>query len=164
MRKIFHFESPRERYKSDAAVVWCYDHRFSVAFTKLLKREGVKNADPIRVAGGAKVLASPDQESDRKFVLEQIRISMKLHDTDTVILMLHSDCGAYGGLAAFGHDVQSEAENHRREMHRAAEFLKREIPELNVKAYFVDFGGVWEADLSNEKEKVPDMVGTASKT
>ncbi|HEX2328473.1 MAG TPA: carbonic anhydrase [Candidatus Angelobacter sp.] len=147
MRKIFHFNSPRERYKSDAAVVWCYDHRFSLVFTKLLKKLGVDNHDPIRVAGGAKVLASPSNEADREFVLEQIQISRRLHDTDDVILMLHSDCGAYGGLAAFENDTAREAEHHRQEMHRAAEYLKSKMPDIKVKAYFVDFDGVWEADL-----------------
>ena len=128
-------------------MVWCYDHRFEVVFQKLIKRIGVHRADPIRVAGGAKCLASPELESDRQFVLEQIRKSIQLHDTHTVVLMLHSDCGAYGGLAAFNHDAAVEAENHRQDLHRAVACLKAEIPELNVKAYFVDFEGVWEAAL-----------------
>jgi carbonic anhydrase len=81
-------------------------------------------------------------------VIDQIRTSMRLHDTDTVVLMVHSDCGAYGGLAAFGHDPQREAENHRQEMHKAADALKEELPEMNVRAFFVDFEGVWEADIS----------------
>ncbi len=147
VQKVFHFASPRERYKSDAAVVWCYDHRFEVVFQKLIKRIGVHRADPIRVAGGAKCLASPELESDRQFVLEQIRKSIQLHDTHTVVLMLHSDCGAYGGLAAFKGDAAIEAENHRQDLHRAVACLKAEIPELNVRAYFVDFEGVWEAEI-----------------
>jgi carbonic anhydrase len=147
MRKVFHFESPRERYKCDAAIVWCYDHRFDLVFQKLLKKIGVVSSDPIRIAGGAKSLASPENESDRVFVLDQIRTSVRLHDTERVILMLHSDCGAYGGLAAFENNAYKEAENHRQEMHRAAEYLKKEMPQLEVEAYFVDFSGVWKADL-----------------
>jgi len=149
MRKIFHFESPRERYKCDAAVVWCFDNRFEMLLRKVVKRLGLTYYDPIRIAGGTKYLASPDNENERQFVLEQIRLSMRLHETKTVILMLHSDCGAYGGLAAFDNDREREAENHRQEMHRAAEFLATQIPELEVKAFFVDFEGVWEADLSS---------------
>jgi len=149
MRKIFHFESPRERYKCDAAVVWCFDNRFEMLLRKVVKRLGLTYYDPIRIAGGTKYLASPDNENERQFVLEQIRLSIRLHETKTVILMLHSDCGAYGGLAAFDNDREREAENHRQEMHRAAEFLATQIPELEVKAFFVDFEGVWEADLSS---------------
>ena len=71
---------------------------------KLIKRIGAQHVDPILVAGGAKCLAGDDLERDRQFVLEQIRKSMQLHGTHTVLLMLHSDCGAYGGLAAFDND------------------------------------------------------------
>jgi carbonic anhydrase len=152
MKKVFHFASPRERYHSDAAVVWCYDHRFDLVFQKLLKRTGSERPDPVRIAGGAKCLASPDHESDREFVLEQIRKSIQLHGTKTVILMLHSDCGAYGGLAGFDNDPAIEAEHHRQEMHRAYDYLKSTIPEIDVKAYFVDFEGVWEADMTQPVE------------
>jgi len=143
MRKVFHFDSPRERYRCDAAVVWCYDHRFELAFRKLLKRSGIEHADPIRVAGGAKCLASPDQESERQFVLEQIRKSIRLHGTDRVVLMVHSDCGAYGGLEAFSGDAQAEARHHVAELCRAAECLRQSVPEVSVVSYFVDFEGVW---------------------
>lgn len=36
-------------------------------------------ADPVRIAGGAKCLASPDNEAERAFVLEQIHKSIRLH-------------------------------------------------------------------------------------
>ena len=144
MHKVFHFASPRERYKCDAAVVWCYDHRFELALRKLLKRIGVMRSDPIRIAGGAKCLAEPDKESDRQFILEQLHWSMQLHGTDTVLLMLHSDCGAYGGLAAFGNDPKKEIQNHQTHLQSAAAFLKSAIPELTVRTFYVDFEGVWE--------------------
>ncbi|HEY5027788.1 MAG TPA: carbonic anhydrase, partial [Candidatus Angelobacter sp.] len=103
--------------------MWCFDHRFDVVLRKLTKRIGVDFFDPILVAGGAKCLAGDELERDRQFVLEQVRKSMHLHGTTTVLLMLHSDCGAYGGLAAFENDTAREAENHRNDLHRAVDFL-----------------------------------------
>ncbi len=148
MKKVFHFDAPRERYQCDAAIIWCFDNRFELGFRKFLKRAGVAYSDPIKIAGGAKSLASPDREGDREFVLEQIRKSMQLHGTRRVILMVHSDCGAYGGLAeGFGGDARVEAEHHRAELQRAAENLQKAIPELDVDAYFMDFEGVWSAEL-----------------
>jgi len=149
MRKLFHFDSPREKYHCDAAIVWCFDNRFDLGFRKFLQRIGVQNSDPIKVAGGAKSLASPEHESDREFILEQIRKSIKLHGTKRVILMLHSDCGAYGGLAGgFGGDVMAERLNHREELKRAAAALQEAIPGIQVESYFVDFEGVWEPEDS----------------
>jgi hypothetical protein len=148
MKKVFHFNAPRERYQCDAAIIWCFDNRFDLGFRKFLKRVGVANSDPIKIAGGAKSLASPDQEGDREFVLEQIRKSIRLHGTRRVILMLHSDCGAYGGLAeGFAGDARAEAEFHHAELRRAAENLRKAIPGVEVDAYFMDFEGVWSAEL-----------------
>jgi hypothetical protein len=146
MRKVLHFDSPRGKYHCDAAVVWCYDHRFELVFRKLLKRIGVERPDAIRVAGGAKCLATPDQESEREVVLDQIRKSVRLHGTDRVLLMVHSDCGAYGGLAAFGGDTQAEVRHHCEELRRAEECLEQALPGVLVASYFVDFEGVWTAD------------------
>ena len=147
MQKVFHFDSPREKYHCDAAVIWCFDNRFELGFRKFLKRRGIFNSDPIKIAGGAKSLASPEHESDREFLLDQIRKSIRLHGTKHVILMLHSDCGAYGGLAAFGDNAQREAEHHSHELKKAAENLRSAIPVVEISGYFVNFEGVYEADL-----------------
>jgi len=155
MRKVFHFDSPREKYHCDAAVVWCFDNRFELAFRKFLKRIGVANSDPIKVAGGAKCLASPENEAERAFVLEQIRKSRRLHGTSRVILMLHSDCGAYGGLKAFHNDPCAEAENAARQMALATDSLLAAIPGVRVEGYFVDFEGVWEVELREPDSEPP---------
>ena len=148
MTKVFHFDSPRQRYQCDAAVLWCFDNRFELAFRKFLKKLGVIQIDPIKVAGGAKCLASPDLESERQFVLEQIRKSIRLHGTRRVILKVHSDCGAYGGLEVFGGDAAREAKHHCDELHKAASTLRAAIPDLEIQGYFVDFEGVWAEDLN----------------
>ena len=144
MLKVLHFSSPKDKYVCDAAVIWCYDNRFETVFRKLLKRLGIFHSDPIRIAGGARCLAHSGQESERQFVLEQVRRSMHLHSTRTVVLMLHSDCGAYGGLEAFQGDAGKEAHNHETDLQQAIAFLNSALPELTVKAFFVDFEGVWE--------------------
>lgn len=153
MKKVFHFDAPREKYHCDAAILWCFDNRFEMGFRKFLKRIGVMNSDPIKIAGGAKCMASPEHESDREFVLEQIRKSMRLHGTRRVILMLHSDCGAYGGLAGgFGGDAIAEAAHHERELQRAGANLRNAIPGVEVQGYFVDFDGIWEAEIGAAEE------------
>jgi hypothetical protein len=150
MKKVFHFDAPREKYHCDAAILWCFDNRFDLGFRKFLKRIGVANSDPIKVAGGAKCLASPEHEADRVFVLDQIRKSIRLHGTRRVILMVHSDCGAYGGLAgSFKGNAQAEAAHHQKELVRAAANLLEAIPGLEVQGYFVDFEGIWDAEITS---------------
>jgi hypothetical protein len=148
VNKVFHFDAPREKYHCDAAILWCFDNRFELGFRKFLKRIGVVHSDPIKIAGGAKCMASPEHESEREFVLEQIRKSMRLHGTKRVILMLHSDCGAYGGLASgFGGDARAESAHHEAELRLAAANLRRAIPGVEVQGYFVDFDGIWDAEV-----------------
>ncbi len=62
--------------------------------------------------------------------------------------MVHSDCGAYGGLeGGFHGDRAAEVQHLRGELQRAAANLRHSIPDIEIAAYFVDFEGVWEAEL-----------------
>jgi len=147
MTKRFHFDSPTETYRADAAVVWCFDDRFTLAVHKFLKRSGLTRADSIRVAGGPKALASGG-EAEQNFLLEQLRLSRKVHSTERVIHFAHSDCLACGGLARFKGDAGAEREYHRAELARAAGVVRAAMPEVVVECLFVDFEGVWDLEMA----------------
>jgi carbonic anhydrase len=144
MRKVFHFDSPAESYIADAAVLCCFDHRISQAVRKFLKHQSIERPDMIVVAGGAKTLASPRNDFEQDFILEQVRMSIRLHQTKRVLVMSHSDCATYGGLANFHGDRDAEAAHHRTELLRAGELLTRKFHGISVEPYFVKFDGVWE--------------------
>lgn len=144
MRKIFHFESPPGAYVADAAVLCCFDHRISLAVRKFLKKRGIERPDMIIVAGGAKTLASPRNPFEQDFILEQVRMSIRLHRTDRVLVMSHSDCATYGGLAHFNGDRDAEASHHRSELLRAKDLLTATFANILVEPYFVKFDGVWQ--------------------
>ena len=143
MKKVFHFDSQTDMYRADACVVSCFDARFELVTRKFLKKRGIWWADPLKIAGGAKAFASPAEESERSFALGQVRTSMRLHRTTRAMLMVHSDCGAYGGLQAFEGNEEREAANHESELRSAAEFLKSNISAIDVECYYLKFNGVW---------------------
>jgi hypothetical protein len=151
MQKIFHFDSPPDPYIADAAVLCCFDERIRQATNKFLERQGIARPDMIVVAGGAKTLASPRNDFERDFILEQIRMSIRLHHTKRMFLMSHSDCATYGGLAAFGGDREREVQHHRLELQRAAELVRANFPELQVSCFFVNFDGVHAANTEPAK-------------
>jgi hypothetical protein len=88
------------------------------------------------------------EEFERSFALGQVRTSMRLHGTNRVMLMVHSDCGAYGGLQAFNGNEEREAANHESELRGAAEFLKSNLPAIEVECYYLKFTGVWALEAS----------------
>jgi carbonic anhydrase len=151
MQKIFHFDSPPDPYIADAAVLCCFDERIRQATNKFLERQGIARPDMIVVAGGAKTLASPRNDFERDFILEQIRMSIRLHHTKRMFLMSHSDCATYGGLAAFDGDREREVQHHRLELQRAAELVRANFPELQVSCFFVNFDGVQAANTEPVK-------------
>ena len=158
MRKIFHLDSPADQYIADAAVLCCFDHRISTAVRKFLRKQGIERADMIIVAGGAKTLASPRNDFEQDFILEQVRMSIRLHQTNRVMVMSHSDCATYGGLKHFKGDREAEAEHHRSELLRAGELLTSTFPNISVEPYFVKFDGIWEVKGAEHLQSGPQRI------
>lgn len=150
MNKIFHFDSQADPYRADACVVSCFDARFE----QFLKKRGIWWADPLKIAGGAKTFASPAEESERSFRPRTGAHLRAVAQNQTVMLMLHSDCGAYGGLQAFGGDQEREAANHESELRRAEEFLRTPMPTTEVECFYLRFTGVWALEAAQ-----PDRRG-----
>jgi len=145
MEKVFHFDASEDRYIADAAVLCCFDERIRQTVGKFLKRRGILRPDMIAVAGGAKTLATPSNEGERDFILEQLQLSIRLHNPGRIILLTHSDCGAYGGLAAFAGDRALELAHHGKELQRARDLVRARFPEIPVQSFFVNFEGVFAA-------------------
>jgi carbonic anhydrase len=157
MRKVFHFDSAPDAYVADAAVLCCFDHRINLAVRKFLQRNAIANPDMIIVAGGAKTLASPRNDFERDFILEQVRLAIQLHQCRRVILMSHSDCATYGGLARFNGDREAESAHHKEELQRARTLVQSEFPDVAVETYFVNFEGIWESKQESREE--PRVAG-----
>ena len=143
MEPFVRFESSKEHYAADACVVWCYDDRFYKSLKAFGKQEKFDHIDLVKIAGGAKALTG-NASTDRDFVLNQIKTSALLHGTKRVILMLHRDCGAYGGSKNFA-NADVEKEEFGKQLSVARDFVKKEMPDIStVDAVFADFDGLYE--------------------
>ena len=98
MKKILDFKTDSAHYSADVCLAWCFDDRFTPVMHELLKQFG--HADVVKSAGGAKALAG-GESPERDFVFNQIAASIRLHAAKEIVLMVHVDCGAYGGSKAF---------------------------------------------------------------
>lgn len=138
---IFRHKSSLDHYTAQAFVLRCFDDRFWKVFKNFLKARGLRRIDPESVAGGAKILASPEKESDRDFMLREIEKSVRLHHTKKVMLFTHYDCGAYGGLPRFGGDTEKQFAFHQQELQKAKDAVAGAFPEMQVETYFIDKEG-----------------------
>jgi hypothetical protein len=139
------FDSSHDHYTADACIFWCFDARFSDVYDQFLAERGfVKSKiDLVKAAGGAQALAGDEDSSDKAFAESQLAKSIKLHNTSRVILMVHIDCGGYGGSKAFENDHQKEWDHHAAELARAAATVQAKFPEIKeIEKWIADFDGL----------------------
>jgi hypothetical protein len=134
MQKLFHFDCPQEVYQADACVISCFDFRFDLQLRKFLKRRGVATYDHVKIPGSVKVIAQPDRDSDRDFVVAMLRTSMRLHRPTRLMLFGHQECGAY---------PVTPAEVVAADVAKAAAYFANLEPTLQIESYFCDFDGVY---------------------
>ncbi len=142
------FESSKEHYKAEACIVWCYDARFADLYNDFLSQRGFEDSkvDAVKGAGGAQALAG-GEGADRTVAESQIAKSIKLHHTERVILMVHMDCGGYGGSKAFGDDHQAEWDHHVAELQKAADLVQSQFPQVKeIECWLADFDGIHKID------------------
>ncbi len=116
-------------------LIHCIDFRLQPTIKRWLEEEQLLgDHDIVSVAGAAKDIAEGGE-----FVLKQIDIAYRLHGVRRVILMNHTDCGAYGGRQA------NDLELHTTAMQAAAERIKQTYSDMTVRFALADIaanGGV----------------------
>ena len=117
-----------------ALVLHCIDFRFRKTLGEFLSSKFGESYDLVSVAGGVKELVSGSQ--DHNFILAQLKISHTLHKPNTIVLIQHEDCGAYGGSKTFN-TLQQEVEHQAHELQKAAVLLKEHFPQDQIETHFI---------------------------
>jgi hypothetical protein len=149
--KEFGFSTREATYVADAFVVACFDARLDALADEsllhaYLRYRGMRHVDLVRRAGGPKALALTDPAVDKagaRALLEQLAISIRLHQTRRVILLMHQDCGALGGSAAFS-NVETERRRLAELLRRAGKVVGRVYPQLVIELKLATFDGIYD--------------------
>lgn len=128
-----------------ATVVMCIDYRFWPNVLPMLEKK-YGNFDLIEVAGAAKNIASPKNSAERIVLLSNIKTSISLHHTTTIILANHQDCGAYGGSKRFK-SLEDEKIFHNNELNKARVYVNRHFPGHRVEMIFISRDNEGEISL-----------------
>ena len=116
------------QHHCDAAVVCCIDFRFQKFIRSWLDQNMKgKTYDLVGFAGATKNLEA---------IMQQIKISKKLHCINQVILVHHEDCGAYGN--------QSTSRHHIKDLKRAKKRILADFPDLKVDLYYLHLNGKFD--------------------
>lgn len=132
-----------EHYTADALILWCVDNRGREALEEFILKNKFQHYDLVMIPGGAKAIASQN-EAERIVIVNYIKKLIELHRAKRVILATHIDCGACGGSAAFGSDIEKERHAHEQWLKVAQYFLSKLFPSITSEIYFVDFEGTWQ--------------------
>ncbi len=112
----------------DALVVHCMDYRLQKFLQPWITvRFGYDNFDIISLAGSV---------HDYEMVLKYVQLAVQIHNIDTVCLINHEDCRAYGRDGTY--------KRHRHDLLETQKKLRVLFPQLKVETFFLHLDGTFE--------------------
>jgi carbonic anhydrase len=121
-------QSTKPPIHCDALVVHCMDYRLQKFLQPwMTARFGYDNFDIISLAGGV---------HDYEMVLKYVKLAVQIHTIETVCLINHEDCRAYGGEGTY--------KRHRHDLLDARVRIQALFPHLNVETFYLHLNGVFE--------------------
>ena len=115
-----------------STAVTCIDGRFHQPVLRFMRRSlRTPTVDLITSPGVVRLLHDGVDPAAISGVLEAVRISIHLHESRTIAVVGHDDCGA--------NKVPPDV--HLGHVRSAVEVVKRRFPETNVVGLFVDLRG-----------------------
>lgn len=96
-----------------------------------MKEQGLMgDCDDVSLAGASKELVDGEKGA-KELLLKQIKIACDLHEVSQVILVHHSDCGAYKASYNFSSLGEEEAKQIE-DLKKSEEIIRKEFPKVEV--------------------------------
>lgn len=118
-------------HKCKSILIHCMDFRLIKATKEWMEDQGyIGDCDVVSLAGASKELADGSEKA-YDLIMKQIEISYNLHSSRQVILLHHSDCGAYKSSYSFS-SPEEEREKQLSDMDKSSELIKQKFPDMEV--------------------------------
>jgi hypothetical protein len=138
----------------------CIDFRLIKETMRFIdERYGLGTCDIVSVAGAGKGIADDEEKTKnienenknfRCYLLRQAKLSYTLHGSRKVVLIHHSDCGAYNSFYKFK-SGEEEKQKQIEDMRKAETIIKKLLPDVAVEK-------VWAQMLDSKGEKVNFII------
>jgi hypothetical protein len=114
----------------DGLLVYCSDFRFwRVAFKYMIEDLGIPKFDILCYPGSAANLCRDLSQANQ--FLDRIKFLQNRHQFHTIVMVNHTDCGAYGDRSMFLND-ESEKQVHMADLLSAKSKLMSEFPGMTI--------------------------------
>jgi carbonic anhydrase len=115
-------------HSCEAVVLCCIDFRFWRETLEFVEKElRLKDFDFPSLPGAAKAI---NEKSD--LALGCVSVPCDLHHAKKIVIVNHSDCGAYGGSSKFNGDSEAEQKFHEEELQKARSIISEKYPDKEV--------------------------------
>lgn len=111
----------------------CIDFRLINETNDFIKNN-YGRSDIVSVAGSSKEIADGNS-----YLLKQIEISHNLHHSSKVVLIHHSDCGAYKNSYQFS-SPEEEKEKQVNDLFKIELIIKERFPDMTVEKIWAELG------------------------
>lgn len=118
----------------DSVLLSCIDWRLH-PYLGAYVRNAYGTADLIAIPGAVKRLFG--ENSDQQLFAD-IQLSVDLHQSKTIVLTMHRDCGAYGGSSAFANDHEQEFAHHTKVLADAAQVIHKVFAQFMIVTLFLE--------------------------
>lgn len=115
-------------HKAQVLIIHCIDFRFQKVIQEDIKKRGFD--------GKFDRISWPGASKDFEAVKSQVKLSLKLHDPDEVIIYEHVDCGAY--------DENDSIDTHRENALNLKDSLLTAKPQLQITTLIATFEEIKE--------------------
>lgn len=119
-------------HQCKAIMIHCMDFRLVGETRRWMEQSGyLGNCDVVSMAGASKELLDGGQPA-RELILKQIGLSINLHQATEVILLHHSDCGAYKASYTFESGSEEKLKQIE-DMNRSESIIKERFNDISVR-------------------------------
>jgi len=139
----------KDVHNCEAVVLTCIDFRFWRETLEFVEKElGLADFDFPSLPGSAK--AVNECVSGEDLAISCIGVPIDLHHAQTVVIVNHQDCGAYGGSKKFDGDANAEQVFHEKELKKAKAIILEKYPDKEVMLVY--------ARLTDDKDMIEFIV------
>jgi hypothetical protein len=138
-----------DNHSFDAIAVVCGDGRLTRTIgAQLAEKFGI-----VDMTGGPGSIRDIIDDS-KTYIFENIDVYLSLHNNSKIILTMHEDCGAFGGIAAHNNDRAEEFSHYKELLNEAKKKVMDRYPNVEVVLVYISLKDIGDRKFETSIEVI----------